>query len=185
MRSDRIAGLVLLAIGGPILSFAGGRYAMGAVAQDQARRTWDEAKAHSALNDVQALALRDGLGAIVDGAPVARLVIPKIGLDEIVLEGVGDNSMNGGPGHFPGSSLPGDSGNAIISAHRDRHFRHFDQLGIGGSVHTESGSPNATWVIVSRRAGAEGAPGGLPAKRSATTRCTCEPIRYLAPAPRR
>ncbi len=185
MRSRRIAGLVLLAIGGPILSFAGGRYAMGAVAQDQARRTWDEAKAHSALNEVQALALRDGLGAIVDGAPVARLVIPKIGLDEIVLEGVGDNSMNGGPGHFPGSSLPGDSGNAIISAHRDRHFRHFDQLGIGDSVHTESGSHNATWVIVSRRVVDKDAPVLFPTKEATLTLTTCWPIRYLGAAPDR
>ena len=57
------------------------------------------------------------------GAVVARLVIPAINLDEIVMEGVGPVELNGGPGHFPGSVLPGEAGNAILSAHRDRHFR--------------------------------------------------------------
>jgi LPXTG-site transpeptidase (sortase) family protein len=185
MMHHRIAGQVLLAVGGLLISFAGGQYAIGAVAQDQARRTWDVARAHSALKAAHALAHRDGRGAIVNGAPVARLVIPKIGLDEIVLEGVDENSMNGGPGHLPGSSLPGDLGNAIISAHRDRHFRHFDNLGIGDTIHTESGSRDATWVIVSRRLVGKDAPALFTTKDATLTLTTCWPIRYLGVAPDR
>jgi sortase A len=186
MQRRRVAGFSLLIAGGLLFSFAGGRYALGAVAQDEARRTWDEAKAHSALNAALALGLRDrGLGAIVDGAPVARLVIPKIGLDEIVLEGVDDNSMNGGPGHFPGSPLPGEPGNAIISAHRDRHFRHLDDLAIGDTIRTESGSRAATWVIVSRRVVDKAAPALFPSKVAILTLTTCWPIRYLGSAPER
>jgi LPXTG-site transpeptidase (sortase) family protein len=186
MERRRIAGFALLIAGGLLFSFAGGRYALGAVAQDEARRTWDEAKAHSALNAAQALVFRDrGLGAIVDGAPVARLVIPKIGLDEIVLEGVDDNSMNGGPGHFPGSPFPGEPGNAIISAHRDRHFKHFDELAIGDTIRTESGSRTASWVIVSRRVVDKAAPALFPSKKATLTLTTCWPIRYLGSAPDR
>jgi sortase A len=182
----RIAGLSLLIAGGLVFSFAGGRYALGAVAQDEARRTWDEAKAHSALSAAQALALRErGPDELVGGAPVARLIIPKIGLDEIVLEGVDDNSMNGGPGHFPGSPLPGQPGNAIISAHRDRHFRHFDDLTIGDTIRTESGSRAATWVIVSRRVIDKAAPALFPSKTAILTLTTCWPIRYLGSAPER
>jgi sortase A len=182
----RIAGFILLIAGGLLFSFAGARYALGAVARDDARRAWDETNAHSALNAAQALALRDrGLGGIVEGAPVARLVIPKIGLDEIVLEGVDDNSMNGGPGHFPGSPFPGEPGNAIISAHRDRHFRHFDDLAIGDTIRTESGSRSATWVIVSRRVVDKATPALFPSKKATLTLTTCWPIRYFGSAPDR
>ena len=121
----------------------------------------------------------------MDGAPVARLVIPKIGLDEIVLEGVDDNSMNGGPGHFPGSPFPGEPGNAIISAHRDRHFRHFDDLAIGDTIRTESGSRSATWVIVSRRVVDKATPALFPSKKATLTLTTCWPIRYFGSAPDR
>jgi sortase A len=182
----RVAGLALVIAGGLLVSFAGGRYVLGAVAQDAARRTWEEAKAHSALNAAQAFALRDrGPGMIVDGAPVARLVIPKIALDEIVLEGVDDNSMNGGPGHFPGSPLPGQVGNAIISAHRDRHFRHFDDLAVGDTIRTESASRTAIWVIVSRRVVDKATPALFPSKHAMLTLTTCWPIRYLGSAPDR
>ena len=70
--------------------------------------------------------------------PVARLLIPRLGLDEVVLEGVGDDELNAGPGHLPGSALPGAVGNSIISAHRDRHFRRFDELRVGDTIRTEA-----------------------------------------------
>jgi sortase A len=182
----RVAGFTLFIAGGLLFSFAGGRYALGAVAQDEARRAWDDVNAHSALDAARTFALRDrGRGALVKGLPVARLVIPKIGLDEIVLEGVDDNSMNGGPGHFPGSPFPGEAGNAIISAHRDRHFKHLDDLAIGDTVRTESGSHTATWVIVSRRVVDKGAPALFPSKDATLTLTTCWPIRYLGSAPDR
>lgn len=186
MGRRRSAGLTLLIAGGLLFTFAGGRYALGAVTQDEARRAWDEANAHRAVDAARALALRDhGRGPMGAGAPVARLVIPKIGLDEIVLEGVDDNSMNGGPGHFPGSPFPGEAGNAIISAHRDRHFRHFDDLAIGDTIRTESGARAATWVITSRRVVDKDAPAIYRSKDATLTLTTCWPIRYLGSAPDR
>jgi sortase A len=171
--------------GGLLLSFAGGRYAMGAVAQDDARRAWDAASAHAAVSAANALALRDRSGAVVAGAPVARLVIPRIGLDEIVLEGVDDNSMNGGPGHLPGSPLPGETGNSVVSAHRDRHFRRLDALAVGDTILTEAASRSQVWVIVSRRIVDKDAPALFRSKDARLTLTTCWPIRYLGSAPDR
>ena len=122
-----------------MFSFAGGRYALGAVAQDEARRHWNEVDARAAVNAARARAIAGhGPALLVAGEPVARLIIPKIGLDEIVLEGINDDVLNGGPGHFPGSPLPGRRGNAIISAHRDRHFRHLGDLEVGDTLTTEA-----------------------------------------------
>ena len=119
------------------------------------------------------------------GAPVARLVIPAINLDEIVTEGVGPVELNGGPGHFPGSVLPGDAGNAIVSAHRDRHFRRFGELGIGSRIRTETHGRTVDWVITERRIVSRDTPALFEESEATLTLTTCWPIRYFGPAPDR
>lgn len=182
----RAAGITLLAIGGMLCSFAGARYALGAIAQDEARRAWDEKAARSAVDAARAASVRDpGRGQLPEGAPVARLVIPRIGLDEIVLEGVNDDALNGGPGHYPGSPLPGETGNAVISAHRDRHFRRLGELAVGDTIRTQSGSTTAAWIIVAKRVIDKNTPALFPSSGPRLTLTTCWPIRYLGTAPER
>lgn len=52
------------------------------------------------------------------GSPVARLKIPSMGADWIVVEGVGAKPLRDGPGHFPETPMPGQYGNAAIAGHR-------------------------------------------------------------------
>src|SRR5690606_31749873 len=56
--------------------------------------------------------------ALAQGDAVARIRIPDIGVDKIVVEGVGLDDLKRGPGHFPSSPLPGQPGNAAIAGHR-------------------------------------------------------------------
>src|SRR5512134_469774 len=58
-----------------------------------------------------------------DTWPVARLRVPVHGIDLIVLDGVSGRTLAFGPGHAGGSAPPGAPGTAIISGHRDTHFR--------------------------------------------------------------
>jgi len=155
---------------------------MGAVTQHDARQAWSEAGA--AFNAASS-AIHDRPVSLVSGAPVARLMIPRIGLDEIVLEGVDDDVLNGGPGHLPGTALPGQAGNSVISAHRDRHFRHFGSLSVGDTVVTESGSTSRSWVVVSRRVVDKNARAILTSGETRLTLTTCWPIEYLGSAPDR
>ena len=119
------------------------------------------------------------------GAPVARLVIPAIDLDEIVLEGVGPVELNGGPGHFPGSVLPGEAGNSIVSAHRDRHFRRVGELGVGSRIRTETREGVTEWVITERRIVSRDTPSLFEESEVTLTLTTCWPLRYFGPAPDR
>lgn len=52
------------------------------------------------------------------GAPMARLEIPAIHVDYIVVEGVRVVDLQRGPGHFPESRQPGQLGNVAIACHR-------------------------------------------------------------------
>ena len=186
MKLRKAVGFGLFAAGGVLLAFVGMRYVSGAMRADEARRAWGEGNARAALAVARAVALRNGrTGRLVDGAPVAHLVIPRIDLDEIVLEGVDGDDLNAAPGHLPGSALPGEGGNAIISAHRDRHFNHLDALEVGDTIRTEAGSLRTDWIVVSTRVVNKRSPALFHTRDATLTLTTCWPIRYVGPAPER
>src|ERR1043165_6019015 len=165
----RRIGVAFIIAGGLLTTFAGSRYVSGAAAQDRAREEWDSIVAQSAYDAAVAATAQNTEVAIRHAAPVARLQIPKIGLDEIVLEGIDDEAMNGGPVHYPGSPLPGGAGNSIISAHRDRHFRNLGQLAVGDTLFTQSGAKTTKWVIVTRKVVDKERPVLFPAKTAELT----------------
>jgi sortase A len=65
------------------------------------------------------------LPPIEDGDPVARIEIPRIGVDDIVVAGVDKGDLKKGPGHYPGTPLPGQLGNAAIAGHRTTYGQPF------------------------------------------------------------
>ena len=167
------------------LLFAGGRYALGSVEAARARQTWAEASAHQAVVSAKAAVLRDDQVARAEGAAVARLVIPSIGLDEVVLEGTSDRTLNAGPGHIAWSPLPGAQGNAIISAHRDRHFRNFERVKVGDTITTELRTVTTTWVVVNVHVVDKNTRALVRTRDTTLTLTTCWPIRMVGTAPDR
>jgi len=63
------------------------------------------------------------------GAPVGFLSIPRIGMsDDVIVEGVGTDQLRQGPGHYPGTPLPGQPGNVAIAGHRTTYAAPFYNL---------------------------------------------------------
>lgn len=183
----RRIGWALVALGAVGLTAIGVTYLRGHIARAEARSAWEAIEARGAVATVVA-GLDAGLapaGPIARGAPVARLQIPRIDLDEIVVEGVGDRELNAGPGHLPGSPLPGDRGNSIISAHRDRHFSALGGVSIGDTIHTATQQSKATWVITERKVVGRGAPVLRSTPDATLTLTTCWPLGYFGSAPDR
>jgi len=52
------------------------------------------------------------------GGALEHLVIPVIGVDRYVVQGVAEADLQMGPGHYPGTPLPGQAGNVGIAGHR-------------------------------------------------------------------
>lgn len=69
-----------------------------------------------------------------DTWPVARLMVPRLDIDQIVLAGDNGRTLAFGPGHRFGTVLPGEAGNSLISAHRDTHFDFLKDLHPGEEV---------------------------------------------------
>jgi sortase A len=62
------------------------------------------------------------------GGALDHLVIPRIGLDAFVVQGVGEEDLRRGPGHYPQTALPGQIGNAAIAGHRTTYGAPFYSL---------------------------------------------------------
>lgn len=62
------------------------------------------------------------------GSAVARLRIPRIGVDKAVVEGVDLSDLRKGPGHYANTPLPGQPGNAAIAGHRTTYGAPFFRL---------------------------------------------------------
>lgn len=180
-------GLLLVGAGTLGLSAAGINYLQGYLARAEARAAWEVVEARSAVRTLVA-GLDGNLDAgvpLAPGAPVARLVIPRIGLDEVVVEGVGDRELNAGPGHLPGSPLPGVAGNSVISAHRDRHFRDLGDVSVGDTIETLTRHKSAKWVVTDRKVVGRRAPVLRSTQDATLTLTTCWPLRYFGTAPDR
>ena len=71
------------------------------------------------------------------GQPIAQIAIPKIGVQEVVVQDTTPELMKGGPGHFLNTPLPGYPGNSVIAGRRVSHggvFRHLGDLAVGDAI---------------------------------------------------
>jgi LPXTG-site transpeptidase (sortase) family protein len=72
-----------------------------------------------------------------EGGAFARVVIPRISLDKVVVKGVGRADLREGPGWITWTDLPGPTGNCGISGHRTTYgapFRNVDRLRAGDTI---------------------------------------------------
>jgi sortase A len=62
------------------------------------------------------------------GQDLTRLVMPKIHVSVLVVEGVTTSALEAGAGHYPKTPLPCAQGNVAIAGHRTTYGRPFNQL---------------------------------------------------------
>ena len=88
-----------------------------------------------------------------EGSPVGFLTIPKVGLrNAVIIEGTGTDDLRQGPGHYVGTPLPGEAGNAAIAGHRTTYgapFYDLDRLGRGDPVYVQTIQGSFTYTVSS------------------------------------
>ena len=75
--------------------------------------------------------------APAEGAPIGDIRIPVIGLNQVVVEGTNTPDLRKGPGHYTGTPLPGQVGNAAIAGHRTTYghpFYNLDSVKVGDPI---------------------------------------------------
>lgn len=123
------------------------------------------------------------------GEAFARLHVPSLpGVDPwVVVEGVGVRDLKKGPGHMPGTAVPGQLGNVVLSGHRTTYgapFNRWDELDRGDQVvletregwftYTMDGSQVVAPSAVEVTLPVPGRPGAAP-DAALLTMTTCEP----------
>ena len=82
------------------------------------------------------------------GGALDHLVIPAIGLSRYVVQGVSETDLQMGPGHYPGTPLPGQPGNVGIAGHRTTFGAPFFRLNevSRGDLVLLTDTSGTTWV---------------------------------------
>jgi sortase A len=89
-----------------------------------------------------------------DGQPLGRIRMRSIGVSSIVVAGTGTSSLRLGPGHYPGTPLPGARGTVAIAGHRTTYgapFRRLDKLAPGDRIELTMPYGTFTYAVDRRR----------------------------------
>jgi sortase A len=129
-RWGRRLGLALIAVGLVLVLYWASDFLAAGWRQGQDQARWLQLTA----GPVQGSAAE--LARPVDGIDF-RLRVPKLGYSAVVREGVGLNVLASGPGHYPTSAWPGQSGTVGVAAH-NVFWIQFDQLQPGDQLILET-----------------------------------------------
>lgn len=120
------------------------------------------------------------------GEPVAKLSIPRLGTDLYVFEGTDAKDLRLGPGHMPGTAMPGAKGNCVIAGHRDTHFRVLKDIRMGEKIVLETGSGRFVYTVDNTAIVMPANTSSLqPTHSGVLNLITCYPFYYLGSAPKR
>ena len=68
------------------------------------------------------------------GEEFATLEISAIGLESPIYHGDSDMELRNGVAHYAGSTIPGEGGNVILSAHKHTFFSKLENIQVGNEV---------------------------------------------------
>jgi sortase A len=186
----RIAGEILISLGVVVLGFMAYMYWGTAIREGNAQRTFQAELGHEwgdAGQRLAVLASPDDLGL---GQPFALLRIPRLGSGWkfAIVQGTGLPQLALGPGHVPGTALPGQVGNFAVAGHRvtaGNPFWSLPSLRAGDLVYVETVAGTYEYRVLARPdlvsaddtamlAPVPGRPGAKPHLRLITL-ITCDP----------
>lgn len=127
------------------------------------------------------------------GEPVFRMVVPKIGLKTVVVEGVGTEDLKKGPGHYPTcrpgferpfctefeAAWPGKDRRVVLSGHRTTYgaeFHRADELERGDDILIQSPYGRFVYSVTHKEVvEPDSRAVVLPGDRAELVLTTCEP----------
>ncbi|HKD81166.1 MAG TPA: class D sortase [Candidatus Angelobacter sp.] len=175
--SRRVISLALIIVGIGLLGYVGGEYWGMYRSQRNLEAEWERQAAAAST---------PGPATISPDQMLTRVIVSKIGLDAIVVEGASRKDLSEGPGHMKETAMPGETGNAVITAHRDTFFRHIYELVKGDQIQVRRNGRVFTYAVTGKRIVE---PDDISVIKETPdpqlTLITCYPTYYIGPAPKR
>jgi len=117
---------------------------------------------------------------------IGRLEIPRLGVSAIVMQGTDTFTLRRAVGHLPATALPGEIGNAVLTAHRDTFFRPLKNIQEGDQIRLTTTKSQYLYRVVSISVIEPSNTAVVKSTGAETlTLVTCFPFSYIGPAPRR
>jgi len=175
----RMLSLALMMIGAGLLGYVGSAYLDTAASQGRLEKEWTR-QTETVAASARATA------SIPPEQLLTRVLIPKINLDAIVVEGASSKQLSKGPGHLGETAMPGELGNAVITAHRDTFFRHIYELNPGDEITVLRNGQTFRFAVTGKKVVKPDDLSVLkPTSDARLTLITCYPTYYIGPAPER
>lgn len=124
--------------------------------------------------------------AVAKGGLIGRMLIPRLLVSAVVVEGIDKTTLRRVVGHIPGTALPGQPGNVGLAGHRDAVFRPLKDLRIKDEIHFSTLNGDFTYVVESLRVVEPNNVAVLaPSSENMLTLVTCYPFFFIGAAPKR
>lgn len=129
---------------------------------------------------------RTAAASRITRVPLAELSIPRVGLSAIVLEGSDRYTLRVGLGHVAATALPGQTGNAVITGHRDSFFWPLRNIQVDDDIWIHMAGDRVHYRVSWFRVVSASELSVLAQTTDATlTLVTCFPFWFIGPAPER
>ncbi len=128
MKAMRLIAVAILIVGGCLTARALYLRAKAELAGILIRRAWDQSLRTDTPHKPWPWA---------DTYPVARLQIPRLGYDEIVLDGATPRTLAFGPARLYSGANFGERGNLVLAGHRTSWFRPLESVEAGDSIEVQ------------------------------------------------
>ena len=113
------------------------------------------------------------------GEALAVIRIPRIGIEKAVVQGVSLEDLKRGPGHYPGTPVPGQPGNAAIAGHRTTYgapFFRLDEMQPGDPIFVTTSQGSFVYQVQTKQViGPKENSVLLPSTDNRLTLTTCNP----------
>jgi sortase A len=117
---------------------------------------------------------------------IGRIEISHLGLSAIVMEGDSGRTLRRAVGHIPGTSLPGQIGNMVLTGHRDTFFRPLRNIRLGDVVTLSTLQGEFRYRVLSTQVVSPDNVSVLdPSRNEILTLITCHPFYFVGAAPNR
>lgn len=86
-----------------------------------------------------------------DTWPVAKLLVPRHGIEQIILAGDSGSSLAFGPGLSLAGAAPDTPGTTLISGHRDTHFRFLSDIELNETLYLQTTKQTERYQVYALR----------------------------------
>jgi sortase A len=120
------------------------------------------------------------------GDVIGEMMIPRLNLKTIVLQGESSKALRRAIGHLPETPMPGEPGNVAIAGHRDTFFRPLRGIRPGDAITIKTPAGEFQYQVESTEVVLPNDIQVLePSPGNTLTLVTCFPFFYVGSAPKR